>query len=86
MKTEKTPRHRPRLWLAGTVLTAVTAVATALFSITANGSQEPASPWMSVAAPYVNRAAQSDPCDEERFGGLAGAQIATGARQGRTSR
>jgi multidrug efflux system membrane fusion protein len=40
----KIPRTRRRLWIAGTTLTALTAVATAMFSMKTNSAQPPAAP------------------------------------------
>jgi multidrug efflux system membrane fusion protein len=40
----KTPRTQRRLWIAGTTLAALTAVATAVFSMKTNSSQPPAAP------------------------------------------
>jgi multidrug efflux system membrane fusion protein len=42
--TAKTPRTQRRLWIAGTTLTALTVVATAVFSMKTNSAQPPAAP------------------------------------------
>src|SRR5438105_3326002 len=40
----KTPRSQRRLWIAGTTLAALTAVATAVFSMKTSSTQPPAAP------------------------------------------
>jgi multidrug efflux system membrane fusion protein len=50
MTTSRTPNHTRRLWVAGTLLTAFAAIATAVFSISTSSAPAPAAPAATVVS------------------------------------